>query len=263
VEHPETVPETRPKLKLETATLFLSSKNLPEETAEAEKYLHPLAPSPRIYWQQIKQVPPLVEKQMLRFPSNDSPNDSLDAEARQDAQLMAAVAKGNRKALAELYQRRAPVIYSLLTRMLGNKTEAQDAMQETFLAIWKRAHAFDPVRSSPLSWMVMIARGKAIDLLRSRSRRAARHASYEQEIASLELQVASQKIAEPDDLASACASALHNLPDEQSQALQLAFFRGWSHQEIAGAVNEPLGTIKARIRRGLLAMRRALKDYHA
>jgi len=213
--------------------------------------------------QQVIQVAPYLKKQMLRFPTNDSPKDSLDAEARQDAQLLAAVAKGSRKALAGLYQRRAPVIYSLLSRMLGNKTEAQDAMQETFLAIWRRAHTFDPVRSSPLSWMIMIARGKAIDLLRSRSRRAAGHASYENEIASLELEFAAPKTSDRQDLAAACASALHNLPDEQSQALQLAFFRGWSHQEIAGAVNEPLGTIKARIRRGLLALRRALKDYHA
>jgi RNA polymerase sigma-70 factor (ECF subfamily) len=147
--------------------------------------------------------------------------------------------------------------------MLNNKAEAQDVLQETFLAIWKRAQSFDPVRSSPLSWMVMIARGKAIDVLRSRARHLANRVSYERDIAVLEFDADGARVAESEDLATACAAALRSLPDEQSHALQLAFFRGWSHQEIARAANEPLGTIKARIRRGLLAMRRALKDHHA
>ncbi len=68
---------------------------------------------------------------------------------------------------------------------------------------------------------------------------------------------------ERDELAAVCAAALHNLPEAQGHALQLAFFRGWTHEEIARAVGEPLGTVKARIRRGLLALRKAFKDYHA
>ncbi len=68
---------------------------------------------------------------------------------------------------------------------------------------------------------------------------------------------------ERDELATACAAALNGLPEDQGRALQLAFLRGWTHVEIAGAVGEPLGTIKARIRRGLLALRKALKDHHA
>lgn len=109
----------------------------------------------------------------------------------------------------------------------------------------------------------MIARGKAIDQLRARSRRSAKHTGYEEELASLEIEVNGRRRIESDELASACASALNNLPDAQGQALQLAFFRGWTHEQIASATGEPLGTIKARIRRGLLTLRKVLKDYHA
>ena len=110
----------------------------------------------------------------------------------------------------------------------------------------------------------MIARGLALDRLRARSRRSASQAAYEQEVASLEVEeINGARQTERDELASACATALHSLPEPQARALQLAFIRGWTHEEIAGAVGEPLGTVKARIRRGLLSLRQALKDYHA
>lgn len=116
----------------------------------------------------------------------------------------------------------------------------------------------------PVAWMIMIARGLAVDRLRARSRRSATIAAYEQEVASLEVEVnCGARQTERDELAMACAAALHSLPEPQGRALQLAFFRGWTHEEIANAVGEPLGTIKARIRRGLLSLRKALKDYHA
>jgi RNA polymerase sigma-70 factor (ECF subfamily) len=78
----------------------------------------------------------------------------------------------------------------------------------------------------------------------------------------LEIEFSNRLKIERDELSAACANALNELPDEQGRALQLAFFRGWTHEEIARAVGEPLGTIKARIRRGLLALRKTFKDYH-
>jgi len=111
--------------------------------------------------------------------------------------------------------------------------------------------------------MIMISRGLAMDRLRARSRRDIGHAAYEREIASLELEVKGMHRVEREELADVCASALNRLPDEQAHAVQLAFIRGWTHEEIAHATGEPLGTVKARIRRGLLALRKTLKDYHA
>ena len=154
------------------------------------------------------------------------------------------------------------LFYSLLVRILVNEMEAQEVLQDTFLLIWRRAHQYDPDRSSPVAWMVMLARGLALDRLRSRSRRLAGHAAYEREVASLEMEFHSVFQPERDELAASCAAAMDRLPAPQSRALQLAFLRGWTHEEIASATGEPLGTIKARIRRGLLALRNALKDYH-
>lgn len=204
-----------------------------------------------------------AENQMLRCSGDGTPEDSLKAEAREDARLLATIADGNQHALAALYRRRGDMLYSLLMRMLANEMEAQEATQDAFVAIWQRAHKYDPCRSSPLAWMVMIARGLALDRLRARSRRSANHAAYEQEVMSLEMETNRPTQTERDDLATACASALNSLPEAQAHAVQLAFLRGWTHEEIANAAGEPLGTVKARIRRGLLALRKALKDYHA
>src|SRR5690606_5068055 len=111
-------------------------------------------------------------------------------------------------------------------------------------------------------WMILLARGLAVDRLRARSRRRANLAALDGELASLELEPASDaRELERDELSSVCQEALYRLPEAQAHALQLAFLRGWTHEEIARAQNEPLGTIKARIRRGLQALRQALKDY--
>jgi RNA polymerase sigma-70 factor (ECF subfamily) len=183
--------------------------------------------------------------------------------AREDARLLSAIASRDQHALARLYQRRGGLLYSLLVRMLVNEMEAQEIMQDTFVHIWRSADGFDPARSSPLAWMIMIARGRALDRLRARSRRTVRQAEYESEMAVQELDEATgAKQAEHSELASACRQALQSLPEDQERALRLAFYQGRTHEEIAGALGEPLGTIKARIRRGLLALRQALKDHH-
>jgi RNA polymerase sigma-70 factor (ECF subfamily) len=189
--------------------------------------------------------------------------DSLSPEAREDTRLLARIAEGDQGCFAALYRRQGGLIYSLLIRMLVNEMEAQEVMQDAFVQIWRRAHQFDSRRSSPIAWMIMIARGLAVDRLRARSRRDVGHAAYEREVASLEFEIKGMHPVEREELADVCASALNRLPDEQGRAVQLAFIRGWTHEEIARAIGEPLGTVKARIRRGLLALRKTLKDYHA
>jgi len=201
-----------------------------------------------------------VEHQTTR---SDVSGDSLSPEAHEDTRLLARVAEGDQGGFAALYRRRSTLIYSLLVRMLVNEMEAQEVMQDAFVQIWRRAHQFDPGRSSPMAWMIMIARGLAMDRLRARSRRKAGHSAYEREIASLELEIKGRQQPDRDELADVCASALNQLPDEQAHAVQLAFIRGWTHEEIAHATGEPLGTVKARIRRGLQALRKTLKEYHA
>jgi len=201
-----------------------------------------------------------AEDQTTQF---EKPGDSLAPDAREDARLLAMVAEGDQRALAAFYHRRSRLIYSLLVRMLVNEMEAQEALQDTFMQIWRRAREYDSERAAPVGWIVMIARGLGLDRLRARSRRTAGHAAYEREVASLEVEVNGARQTERDELAAACASALNNMPEPQGRALQLAFLRGWTHEEIACAIGEPLGTVKARIRRGLQALRKTLRDYHA
>lgn len=136
-------------------------------------------------------------------------------------------------------------------------------LQETFVAIWQRAGRFDPARSAPLTWMVMLARGLALDRRRARERRRSWLGAYEAEVASLEVETRTG-FADLADRESRrqVADALLRLPDEQRRALELAFFRGWTHDDIARATGEPLGTIKARIRRGLGALRQHLRHFH-
>jgi RNA polymerase sigma-70 factor (ECF subfamily) len=192
-----------------------------------------------------------------------SENVRRTEEAREDARLLSAIAARDQHALARLYQRHSGLIYSLLVRMLVNEMEAQEIMQDTFVHIWRSADEFDSARSSPLAWMIMIARGRALDRLRARSRRTVRHAEYESEMAAFERdQATGVNPAEGSELATACSQAMQRLPEAQERALRLAFFQGRTHEEIADALGEPLGTVKARIRRGLLALRQALKDYH-
>lgn len=206
-----------------------------------------------------------AENQILQFPGANPgrPTPPLP-EVEEDLRLLKRIAAGDQQAVAALYQHRGTLLYSLVLRMLGDEMEAQEVMQDTFVRIWRKAVSYDPARSAPLAWMILIARGLALDRLRSRGRRQANLASFEAEVASLEIETinsSSSRRIERDELANICSAALHQLPEAQSRALQLAFLRGWTHEEIARAQNEPLGTIKARIRRGLQALRDALKDY--
>ncbi|MDR3458242.1 MAG: sigma-70 family RNA polymerase sigma factor [Verrucomicrobiae bacterium] len=186
-----------------------------------------------------------------------------NVEAREDARLLEAIAGQDQQALAILYRRRGDLVYSFLLRMLGNSAEAQEVLQDTFLRLWRRAGEFDAGRSSATSWLLMLARGLALDKLRARSRRNSAYSAYGQEVASLEVEeINAAHRLEADELSGACRAALNNLPELQSRALQLAFFRGWTHEEIARAQGEALGTVKARIRRGLLALRKTMEDYY-
>jgi len=204
-----------------------------------------------------------TQQNVLRPPPENPGATQADLDAREDARLLHAIAEGDERALAALYQRRGGLIFSFLTRMLGQEAEAKEALQDTFIRLWRRAKEFDGRRSSATTWLLLFARGLALDRLRARSRHVAKLSAYEKEVAALEV----QSMAEPngrvsDELAEACRHALQNLPESQRRALELAFFRGWTHEEISATQGEALGTVKARIRRGLLALRKTMKDYY-
>jgi RNA polymerase sigma-70 factor (ECF subfamily) len=179
-----------------------------------------------------------------------------------DREILAQVARGDQRAFGKLYDRLSSSLYSLAVRMLGDSSEAQDALQEVFLQIWRRAPAYDAEQSSVFSWAVLMTRSRVIDRLRARGRRLRVIIASTDEDAQPELAPASASgtesaadTADRNEEARRVRLSLTKLPAEQREAIELAFFNDLTHHEIAAQLGQPLGTIKARIRRGLLKLR--------
>ncbi len=187
----------------------------------------------------------------------DTPTASGDERNAAQAQLLAAMARGDKAALAGLYDQLSGPIYSLAYRMLGDAGEAQDLVQDIFLQVWRTAATYDTGRGSVFSWMATLTRNRAIDRIRMRKRRAEllANAAPDLQPASLTGESDSAGSLWLREKAAAVRAALAALAPDQQQAIELAYFSGLTQQEIAAQLNEPLGTIKARIRRGLLRLK--------
>ena len=177
----------------------------------------------------------------------------------EDISLLLAVAQRDEVAFGTLYDRMSRPIFSLVVRIIRSRAEAEEVLQEAFWQIWESAPAYRPDLGSPFCWMVTVARRKAIDRLRANSR----HLQRIEEAQGLRTD---DEFASPvaADLLSAgersetVRTALAKLGADERRAITLAFFDGLTHEEIAGAIRAPVGTIKARIRRGLLKLKPAL-----
>jgi len=176
-----------------------------------------------------------------------------------DAELIRAIARGDERAFARLYDLHSPILLGLLIRILKDRAEAEDTLQEVFLQIWQRASDFDEARGRPFTWIVTITRSRAIDRLRSQKSRA----RVALETALSEMVVSPRRDAADDAIQSEHNEAIHRalaeLPEEQRRALLLAYFEGLSQSEIAARLDEPLGTIKTRARSGLSKLRQLLQ----
>jgi RNA polymerase sigma-70 factor (ECF subfamily) len=184
--------------------------------------------------------------------------DQQTAEESQ-AQLLLRVAAQDAQALAEFYDLTAKPLFSLAVRILGDASEAEEVIQDVFVQIWKNAPSFDPSLGPAFYWALSITRNRSIDRLRARHRRARLIESLENDAAAdaPASVVADQDALEAEDSA-AVRTTLNSLPADQRRVIEMAFFGGLTHQEIAEALKEPLGTVKARIRRGLLKLRDSL-----
>ncbi len=183
-----------------------------------------------------------------------------DASRQLEAALLQRIAAGDELAFAQFYDRFSPGLYSLVYRVLRDEKESEDVLQEGFAHVWRRAETYDPARSSAFTWAVMVFRNKAIDRLRLRMRRARTlDGAAEEALRFPQQDDRSAGIAELREQQSTVRAALTQIPAEQREAVELAFFGGLTHEEIAEQLAAPLGTIKARIRRGLLKLRETLK----
>jgi RNA polymerase sigma-70 factor (ECF subfamily) len=176
---------------------------------------------------------------------------SSDAE---NTELLSRIAGGDEKAFAEFYDRYSHGLYSLVYKILNDPRETEDVLQEGFAQIWKKAATYDGNRSSGFTWAVMIMRNKAIDHIRTRQRqnRVVEEAALE---ISPEQDVQEDEAVARNEQSAIVRAALQKIPRDQRQAIDMAFFSGLTQMQIAEKLGEPLGTVKARIRRGLMKLR--------
>src|SRR4030095_13689286 len=175
------------------------------------------------------------------------------------ADLIRQMAAGDRQAFAAFYDRHAPVVFPLILRIVRERADASDVLQEVFWEAWRDAGGYDASRGSPEAWMVMRARTRAIDRIRATRRRS------ETFVAPLDEAMAAAPREQAGDAADRAAdrgtilNALDRLPDSQREVIELAYYHGLTQTEIADRLKQPLRTVKTRTRLGLERLRDVVK----
>lgn len=172
-----------------------------------------------------------------------------------DGELIARVVARDELALAALYDRYAGVVYSVVVRILRERQAAEEILQDIFFQLWNNAAKFDESRGSLAGWLVVSARNRAISRLRRRN--PSEGEELPQDLISLSYNL--ETIAAREQLLGRVRTALEQLADGQREAIELAYFKGMTHSEIAQSTGEPLGTIKTRLRSAVEALRDRLK----
>lgn len=192
----------------------------------------------------------------------NEPSDiqSQTADRDRDFELFRRIGVRDRVAFGEFYDRHSSRLFSIAQRILNDATEAQDVVQDVFMQIWEKAASFDPKLGQPSYWVVTLVRNKSIDRVRASQRRSrlAESAGAESALTTEVADSASASL-HGQEKAALLHSAIVELPAEQRHAIELAFFAGLTQHQISEKLSQPLGTIKARIRRGMLKLRDQLE----
>jgi RNA polymerase sigma-70 factor (ECF subfamily) len=176
------------------------------------------------------------------------------AQANSDWSLLARVVQRDESALAALYDRYSGLVFSEAARILRDKGAAEEILQDIFYQVWRTAEKFDSSRGSLPGWLVVVTRNRAISRLRRRGGRTDEELSENEVSFPFNLETAAAQ----NQLLGRVKSAMVSMPEGQREAINLAFFEGMTHSEIATKTGEPLGTVKTRIRSALEALRRAV-----
>jgi len=184
---------------------------------------------------------------------------SLDSFA--EAELLARVARRDADALELFYDRTCGVLMGVAQSIVRDVALAEDVLQDVYLLIWDKAEVFDPALGKPIAWAIALTRNKALDRLRSLKRRESAMKEYEEmPMLTENASKTADASVEMMDAADLVKQAMNKLPEKQRKALELALLKGLPHAEVATAMQQPLGTIKAWIRRGIIEIRAQLKN---
>lgn len=188
--------------------------------------------------------------------SLNEPSQSRDSSGRvqaSDAELMERVCANDQLAMAEVFDRYGSLVYSVALRVLRDPAQAEDVMQEIFFQVWKSPQSFVQVKGSLGAWLAVVARNRAIDSLRRRKPTD----SVEDVVLPSSTNLASE--VERNSMMEKVRAVLKGLPQEQQKTVELAFFEGMSHSEIAAKTGDALGTVKTRIRSALISLRKGMQ----
>ena len=180
-------------------------------------------------------------------------SNSETATGSEDTALLSRVGQGDESAMETVFRRYSRVVYSVALRILHDSGQAEDVMQEIFLQLWRKPAAFVQGRGPLGAWLVVVTRNRAIDLLRRRKLTD----SVDDVVLASPINVADE--AERNAMMEKVRGVLANLPPEQRKSLELAYFEGLTHTEIASRTGDPLGTVKTRIRQALITLRKAFQ----
>jgi RNA polymerase sigma-70 factor (ECF subfamily) len=187
---------------------------------------------------------------------------SPDVDVEEEVALLKAIGSRDRDSFARLYDRYSAILFSISVRVVNDTELAEDVVQDVFFQIWEKAATYDPGRGKPLTWAITLTRNKSIDRLRSVQRRYRLHDEVKEEtkttaaVADFE----SARKLEYREKREIIRNAVRQLSKEQRQAIEMAFFSGLTQNEVAEQLGQPLGTIKARIRRGMMKLRDLLEE---
>ncbi|MGH7702101.1 MAG: sigma-70 family RNA polymerase sigma factor [Gemmatimonadales bacterium] len=196
------------------------------------------------------------------------PNTAPSVAVRNDSDLVRRMSAGDESAVGSLYDRYGPVLYAVAYRIVGQRADAEEIVTEAFAQAWREAARFESSRGSVAAWLTMIARSRALDLVRARRRRdritetAARERPDEAPAMGAWRSNPGETVEETERRRHVEA-ALQDLSPPQRQAIELAYYEGLSQSEIAERLREPLGTVKTRVRLGMQKLRDTLRPYYA
>jgi RNA polymerase sigma-70 factor, ECF subfamily len=178
------------------------------------------------------------------------------------AALIGKAAAGDQQAVSELYDATSRLVYGLVLRVLGDEAAAEEVLLDVYMQVWRQASTYDAGRGAPLAWLATIARSRAIDRLRAGRQHSQRTSSLET-VSQQSTGESLEEAAYVTELQGLVREALAAISAEQREALELAYYGGMSHSEIAERLGQPLGTVKTRIRLGMMKLRGILKPEYA